>query len=73
MIQVEAQPGVPAYRKEEFSGRTSSYCVLIPVINEGERIQAELIRAQKAGVPDLADIILCDGGSVSGKEFKKKA
>ena len=72
MIQVEAQPGVPAYRKEEFLGRTSSYCVLIPVINEGERIQAELIRAQKAGVPDLADIILCDGGSTDGStEWEK--
>lgn len=66
MTQIQAQPGVPAYEKVEFSPRTSPYCVLIPVINEGERIRAELLRAQKAGIPNVADIVLCDGGSTDG-------
>lgn len=59
-------PGVPDYRCEEYAPRASRYCVLIPVINEGGRIRHELERAQTAGVPQLADIILCDGGSADG-------
>lgn len=58
--------GVPDYNCEEFSEKQSDVCVLIPIINEGERILAELDRAQAAGVPHVADIILCDGGSTDG-------
>lgn len=59
-------PGVPEYQCEEYAPRTSRYCVLIPIINEGGRIRHELERAQAAGVPGLADLILCDGGSTDG-------
>lgn len=55
-----------AYTITEFAPRSSDYCLLIPVINEGARILTELGRAQKAGVDKMADIILCDGGSTDG-------
>ena len=47
---VEHREGVPAYTKAEFAEKKSRYCLLIPVINEGERILAELDRATAAGV-----------------------
>ena len=58
--------GVPDYGWEEFRPKRQKYCVLIPVINEGERIQKELLRAKQSGVSEQADIILCDGGSQDG-------
>ena len=60
------QPFDVAYTITEFAPRSSDYCLLIPVINEGARILTELGRAQKAGVDKMADIILCDGGSTDG-------
>ena len=58
--------GVPAYESFEFASKHADYCVLIPIINEGERIIHELERAQKAHISDYADIIICDGGSIDG-------
>ena len=66
MKRVQGISGVPEYGWEEFRPKASEYCVLIPVINEGERIKKELERARKSGVPETADIILCDGGSTDG-------
>jgi len=63
---VEKKAGVPKYEKFEYSEKTKDYCVLIPIINEGERIKNELSRAKKAYVSDFADIIICDGGSTDG-------
>ena len=60
------QAGVPAFTCEEYSPRQSDCCILIPVINKGSRILHELQRAQEAGGPGLADIIICDGGSTDG-------
>ena len=59
-------PGVPDYISTEFSQKQHEVCVLIPVINEGERIAAELARAKAAKIDEIADIILCDGGSTDG-------
>lgn len=59
-------PGVPAYRGTTFADKRSDYCLLIPVINEGDRIARELARAQVAGVTDMVDVIICDGGSTDG-------
>lgn len=67
----EKKPGVPRFRCEEYGGRRHDYVVLIPIINEGERIIRELKRAQAAGVPDAADIVLCDGGSTDGSTQEK--
>lgn len=58
--------GVPDYTCAAFAPRRSSYCLLIPVINEGARILTELGRAQRAGIDRLCDIIICDGGSTDG-------
>ena len=47
---IHGVPGVPDYSKQEFAGKQAEYCLLIPIINEGERILTELDRIQKAGV-----------------------
>lgn len=64
--------GVPDYTVQEFSAQKAKYCLLIPIINEGERILAELYRVHKAGVDDLCDVILCDGGSTDGSMEPEK-
>lgn len=56
-------PGVPDFEQNVYAGKSSDYCLLIPIINEGGRIRRELERAAAAGVPAKCDIILCDGGS----------
>lgn len=64
--------GVPAYEYYEYAGKTKDYAVLIPVINEGERILKELYRAYKHNIADYADIAICDGGSTDGSTDEKK-
>ena len=66
MMFYEKQEGVPAFECTEFEGKKKDYVVLIPIINEGSRIHAELKRAQEAHVSDHADIAICDGGSTDG-------
>lgn len=58
--------GVPDFEADEYCQKKTKYCVIIPIINEGERIHSELKRAKDAGVDRLCDIIICDGGSVDG-------
>lgn len=58
--------GVPAFDSFEYKKKQSDYCVLIPIINEGDRIHKELQKAYKAGVCNVADIIICDGDSTDG-------
>ena len=65
-MKYEKRPGVPAFSAVEFAPRGKDYAVLIPVINEGERIRHELQRAKEHGVADAADIVICDGGSTDG-------
>lgn len=62
----EKQPGIPKFECTEYSEKTKDYVVLIPIINEGERIIKELKRACKYNVADHADIVICDGGSTDG-------
>ena len=66
MREVLGISGVPDYNCTEYAPRQSDYCLLIPIINEGGRILAELDRGKKAGVPGLVDIAICDGGSTDG-------
>lgn len=58
--------GVPDYECLQFEEKKNKYCVLIPIINEGDRIIKELLRAKKNGVHSAADIIICDGDSTDG-------
>lgn len=62
----EKQTGVPKFECTEYSGKTKDYVILIPIINEGDRIAKELSRAKKYGVSNHADIVICDGGSTDG-------
>jgi dolichol-phosphate mannosyltransferase len=62
----EKQKGVPKFKCTEYESKTKDYVVLIPIINEGERIIKELKRAYKYNVADHADIVICDGGSTDG-------
>ncbi len=62
----EKQPGVPKFACDEFAEKSGEYVILIPVINEGDRIISELDRAYKSDVYKSADIVICDGGSSDG-------
>lgn len=62
----EKKQGVPKFESFEYNDKTKDYVVLIPIINEGERIKTELERARKASVSAFADIVICDGGSTDG-------
>ena len=65
-VTYERRPGVPRFDATEYAPRRCRYCLLIPIINEGERIARELARAKAAGVCDAVDVIICDGGSTDG-------
>ncbi len=62
----KARTGVPAYKCMEYQEKMKDYVVLIPIINEGERIIKELKRAYKHKIFAVADIVICDGGSTDG-------
>ena len=62
----ERQNGVPQFLCEEYHDRTKDYVLLIPIINEGNRIIKELERACRHQVSDCVDIVICDGGSTDG-------
>jgi len=65
---------VPAYNLPLWLGRNHPWCVVIPVINEGERIRSLLTRMAALRIADQADIIIIDSGSTDGSlelEFLK--
>lgn len=62
-MQYKNISGVPDFEAWEYSEKKQKYCLLIPVINEGERIRRELARGCRFGVGEYADIVICDGGS----------
>lgn len=68
----EKQKGVPRFECTEYAPKTKDYVVLIPIINEGDRIHKELFRAKKHNVSDYADIVICDGGSTDGCTDEQK-
>lgn len=62
----ERREGVPRFRCEEYECKKRDYVLLIPIINEGERIKKELERAKSHNVNEYVDIVICDGGSTDG-------
>ena len=56
----------PAHALQFWSGRRHPYCVVIPVIDEGERLNRLLGRIVDLGIPDVADVVVVDGGSTDG-------
>lgn len=57
---------VPSYDIPLWQGRKHPWCVVIPVINEGERIVSLLARMAALSINQQADIIVVDGGSTDG-------
>lgn len=57
---------VPEFSIVFLEEKTHRYCVVIPVINEGSRIQTQLQRMTALGIDNVADIIIIDGGSTDG-------
>lgn len=57
---------VPAMETPLWLGKQHAYCVVIPVINEGERIKNLLQRMENNHIAAVADIIIVDGGSTDG-------
>lgn len=66
------QKGVPQFECIEYQEKTKDYVVLIPIINEGNRIIKELKRAYDNKVTEYADIVICDGGSTDGCTDERK-
>lgn len=64
-----ADPGraaweVPDFRAIELSPRAHSIALVIPVINEGERIRRQIERI--AALAPAVDVVIADGGSTDG-------
>lgn len=57
---------VPEFRIDELASRGSDYCIVIPVINEGERIQKQLSKMMELEIWKQADVLIADGGSTDG-------
>jgi len=62
-------PGVPPYVVQTYCQPSHRHVVLIPVINEGERLQSQLRCMTSAMLP--VDIVLIDGGSTDGSTTKE--
>ena len=63
---VRANWQVPTFDTPLWLGRQHLWCVVIPVINEGERIKSLLSRMAALKIDGIADIIIVDGGSTDG-------
>lgn len=57
---------IPSFEAPIWLGRKNLYCIVIPVLNEGERISSLLYRMQSLEIGKIADIIVVDGGSIDG-------
>ena len=57
---------VPDFEVTELAPRATRYAVLIPVINEGDRIRSQLRRMHELGLTAQVDTIIADGGSTDG-------
>lgn len=55
---------LPDYREEIFQEKSHQHALVIPVINEGDRIREQLLRIKDADLP--VDVIIADGGSTDG-------
>lgn len=57
---------VPNYDVLFWAEKVNDSCVVIPIINEGERIYSLLGKIKKEGIHSISDIIIVDGGSTDG-------
>ena len=66
---------VPIFNTLLWLGRQHPWCIVIPVINEGERIKNLLFKMAALQIDKIADIIIIDGGSTDNSlqlEFLKQ-
>lgn len=54
----------PDFKEKSFSKKEHDYCVVVFVINEGDRVQAQLKKMKP--LSDKVDIVVADGGSTDG-------
>ncbi|MEP6496044.1 MAG: glycosyltransferase family 2 protein [bacterium] len=59
-----AVPGVPAHERHILGPKRQRYCVVVFVINEGERVRTQL--REMSALADQIDIVVADGGSTDG-------
>ncbi|EPM3640264.1 glycosyltransferase family 2 protein [Enterobacter roggenkampii] len=57
---------IPSYDVVFWDNKKNNACVIIPVINEGQRIINLLEKMQSCDIARSADIIIIDGGSTDG-------
>ncbi len=57
---------VPSFTTTMWEGRQHPWCIVIPVINEGDRIKNLLARMAALSISAVADVIIVDGGSTDG-------
>lgn len=60
---------VPSYREDLFAPKSYHVCLVIPVINEGDRIRGQLTRIENENLP--IDVVVADGGSTDGSLDEK--
>lgn len=71
-VAVPRSRDVPDYDIMEFTARSTRYCLIIFVLNEGERVRAQIVKLRKLDLP--IDVVIADGGSTDGsldREFLK--
>ncbi len=64
--QPKASWQVPTFEQTFWQGKRKSFCVVIPVINEGERIKSLMSKLEQLQTHRTADIMIIDGGSKDG-------
>lgn len=60
----DAEWQIPTYRESVISPQRYNHALVIPVLNEGERIRGQLLQIANAILP--VDVIIADGGSYDG-------
>ena len=66
---------VPNFNEKIFLEKKHKYCLLIPLLNEGERYFRQVQKMQNNGVFEKVDVVICDAGSNDGTtnpEFLKE-
>lgn len=64
--EVRSRWQTPAFEVRLRADRANAACVVVPVINEGQRIRDLLNRMDQIGIAAIADIVIVDGGSSDG-------
>lgn len=57
---------IPNAEYLEFRPKATKYCIVIPVINEGQRIQTQLKKMHNLDLMNQCDTMVTDGGSTDG-------